>query len=235
MSTTTAAGTTATKPRGAFIVFEGIDRCGKTTQCKALEEYISSRSERADGLKSSAFFRFPNRESQIGKLINDYLATTAKTDINDNTIHLLFSANRWEQKDIIEKTLESGVSIVCDRYAYSGVAFSSAKGMDLDWCKSCDRGLPAPDCVLYLDMPVENAAKRGDFGAERYEKVDFQLKVREKFMQLKSEDDSLATSTKWYAINADRTIAEVSAEIQSIVCPVLDACEQGKPVNRIWS
>jgi dTMP kinase len=149
----------ASKPRGAFIVFEGIDRCGKTTQCKALEKFIDERCARSDGSKSSALFRFPNRESQIGKLINDYLASTAPTDINDRTIHLLFSANRWEQEDLILKTLESGVSIICDRYAYSGVAFSSAKGMDMDWCRSCDRGLPAPDCVLYLDMPVENAAK----------------------------------------------------------------------------
>ena len=48
---------------------------------------------------------------------------------------------------------------ICDRYAYSGVAFSSAKGLDLDWCKACDSGLPAPDCVIYLDIPVEEAAK----------------------------------------------------------------------------
>lgn len=48
---------------------------------------------------------------------------------------------------------------VCDRYAYSGVAFSSAKGLDLDWCKACDKGLPAPDCVIYLDMPIEAAAE----------------------------------------------------------------------------
>ena len=47
---------------------------------------------------------------------------------------------------------------MCDRYAYSGVAFSSAKGLDVHWCKSCDIGLPAPDCIIYLDIPVEDAA-----------------------------------------------------------------------------
>lgn len=47
---------------------------------------------------------------------------------------------------------------ICDRYAYSGVAFSSAKGLDVNWCKSCDIGLPAPDCIIYLDIPVEDAA-----------------------------------------------------------------------------
>jgi len=39
------------------------------------------------------------------------------------------------------------------------VAFSSAKGLDLEWCKACDRGLPAPDVIIYLDMPIEDAAQ----------------------------------------------------------------------------
>jgi dTMP kinase len=48
---------------------------------------------------------------------------------------------------------------ICDRYAYSGVAFSSAKGLSVDWCMNCDVGLPAPDCVIYFDMPVEKASQ----------------------------------------------------------------------------
>ena len=81
---------------------------------KRLQQYLQD----LPGGQGSTFIRFPNRESQIGKLINDYLASTAPTDINDHTIHLLFSANRWEAKEMIQQTLESGVSIVCDRYAY---------------------------------------------------------------------------------------------------------------------
>jgi dTMP kinase len=169
-------------PRGALILFEGIDRCGKTTQSGLLTEYVQSKTK-------GEFIRFPDRTSYIGKLINDYLANTKDTaNVSDQTIHLLFSANRWEAAKSIEEKLMSGTTLVCDRYAYSGVSFSSAKdtpGMDLEWCKTCDRGLPSPDCVIYLDMPVEDAAKRGAYGEERYEKIDFQYKVREKFMALK--------------------------------------------------
>lgn len=57
-------------------------------------------------------------------------------------------------RNLIEETLENGNHIVCDRYAYSGVAFSTAKGMSLDWCKSCDNGLPKPDIVIYLRAPI---------------------------------------------------------------------------------
>ena len=63
------------------------------------------------------------------------------------------------------------------RYAYSGVAFSAAKdGLSLDWCRQPDRGLPRPDVVYFLDVSPEEAAKRGGFGEERYEKAEFQVR-----------------------------------------------------------
>ena len=67
--------------------------------------------------------------------------------------------SRWESTGDIEAKLRGGTSLICDRYAYSGVAFSAAKGLDLDWCRSCDVGLPAPDMVLYFDMPVDSASQ----------------------------------------------------------------------------
>jgi hypothetical protein len=54
------------------------------------------------------------------------------------------------------------------RYAYSGVAFSGAKpGLGVAWCTAPDVGLPAPDVVLYLELSVEQAMQRGQFGEER--------------------------------------------------------------------
>ena len=164
-----ASNMAAMTKRGAFILFEGIDRCGKSTQCSKLAEYLATRC-------TAEKINFPDRTSSIGQMINSYL--TSATNLNDQTIHLLFSANRWEAAKEIESKLAAGCNLVCDRYAYSGVAFSAAKGMDVDWCKSCDKGLPAPDVIIYLDMPVEDAAKRGQFGEERYEKIEFQLTVR---------------------------------------------------------
>jgi len=208
--------------RGAFVLFEGIDRCGKTTQCNMLSEALKSKALDTD------FIRFPNRTSTIGQLINSYLESTS--DIHDNTIHLLFSANRWEQKEEITKKLNQGTTLVCDRYAYSGVAFSSAKGMDLDWCKACDRGLPSPDCVIYLDMPVADAARRGNFGEERYEKIDFQIKVREQFMALKDED---VGKIPWFTLDASRSREEIHAEIVGIVQHVVESVA-GRPVAPLW-
>ena len=136
--------------RGAFILFEGMDRCGKSTQASLLGNFLSISM-------ISELIRFPDRTSCVGQLINSYLAST--TNMNDQAIHLLFSANRWEAASGIESKLLQGSNLVCDRYAYSGVSFTSAKGLDTNWCKSCDVGLPAPDCIIFLDMPVEEAAK----------------------------------------------------------------------------
>lgn len=211
--------------RGAFILFEGIDRCGKTTQTKLLSDYLQTSRVGSCGTE---LIRFPNRESTIGQLINSYLASAS--NMNDNTIHLLFSANRWEASTEMETKLLAGTNLVCDRYCYSGVAFSSAKGMDFDWCKSCDRGLVAPDCVIYLDMPVEEAAQRGNYGEERYEKIDFQLKVREKFMALKKEDEG---RLPWYTLDARKPIDELKSEIQVIADKCIDSA-QNEELKRMW-
>ena len=69
--------------------------------------------------------RFPDRTTNIGGIINSYLG--CKKELEDHVVHLLFSANRWEMEKEIINTLMSGTSVLIDRYAYSGVAFSAAK------------------------------------------------------------------------------------------------------------
>jgi hypothetical protein len=102
--------------------------------------------------------------------------------LDDRAVHLLFSANRWEASDDICRLLASGRVVVCDRYAYSGVAFSSAKGLDIDWCKAPDQGLPAPDCVIFLDISQDDAERRGGYGTVCYvegcQGVDSHLSTR---------------------------------------------------------
>lgn len=89
----------------------GIDRCGKTTQCGLLANYLSSENATMANKLTAESIRFPNRTSTIGSLINEYL-TNATSTINDNTIHLLFSANRWEASNDIESKLLSGCNLV---------------------------------------------------------------------------------------------------------------------------
>ncbi|XP_063901774.1 thymidylate kinase-like isoform X2 [Zophobas morio] len=157
--------------RGAFIVLEGCDRCGKTTQSKLLLQKLQSKKIKAE------LINFPDRTTLIGQLIDKYL--TSEKECDDRAIHLLFSANRWEKNRVIQAKLLSGVTLIVDRYAFSGVAYTSAKGYDFEWCKSPDVGLPKPDLVLFLEMSAESASRRNEYGEERYEHLYFQKAVRE--------------------------------------------------------
>lgn len=118
-------------------------------------------------------------------MINSYLQGTS--DISDQAIHLLFSANRWEAVNGIIQDLKSGCTIVVDRYSLSGAVYTTAKDdplLSLEWCWNPEIGLPQPDLVLFLDISTEDAAKRGGYGEERYEKVEMQTKVRSLFKSL---------------------------------------------------
>ena len=107
--------------RGAFIVFEGIDRCGKTTQCTKLINFLQQHDVRASaspgthrssfstcnarGLTEGDFFplqvkaemwRYPDRTTKLGEIINAFLSK--KITLPDKVAHMLFAANRWEKR-----------------------------------------------------------------------------------------------------------------------------------------
>lgn len=229
MSATTNA---ASKPRGAFIVLEGLDRCGKTTQAALLAEHLAAANIAVEAVQ------FPSRSSAIGQLINTYLTTTSSSScgggesMSDEAVHLLFSANRWEQSASLAARLASGCTLVCDRYAHSGAAYSIAKLLDDGWCKACDIGLPAPDCIIYLDITPEDAARRGDFGGERYEKIDFQREVCGRFMDLKADNAYADDPIPWHVIDATESVGAVRAQIAAIAETVV-ASVQYTPINKL--
>lgn len=191
--------------KGFFILFEGCDGTGKTTQARLLAE--------SNLLTPIEQMCFPNRTTEIGKMIDQYLKKSS--DLNDQAIHLLFSANRWELAEKIKSLLNNGTSIICDRYWYSGVAYTAAKGISIEWCKQPDVGIPEPDLVIFFDANVETLLSRRGFGEERYEKVEFQKKVRDNFLKLKGDN--------WVVIDATKPIDEVTNEVQKVVKQFLES------------
>lgn len=166
-------------------MLEGVDRAGKTTQCHKLVQELQESGRAAE------MMRFPDRTTVIGQLISSYLEK--KSNLEDHTVHLLFSANRWEMVPLMKQKLEQGINLVVDRYAFSGVAFTSAKpGFSIDWCKNPDVGLPKPDLVMFLQLNPSVAENRGEFGSERYETSHFQNTVHQRFKELMED-----TSVNW--------------------------------------
>lgn len=208
-------------PRGAFIVFEGADRSGKTTQTVRYTNFL--RQSGVPVAKATPW-RFPDRTTKIGQVIHSYL--TMNSTMDDRTLHLLFSANRWEKASSILESLKAGETVITDRYAYSGVAYSMAKGLPADWCRAADAGLPAPDVVVYFDLSVEAARQRGDYGKERYENEAMQAKVAHAFSKLKSD--------KWHVVDADADEDTVFSRVLSTINQALDQTPLMETIETLW-
>nr|KAJ0224135.1 hypothetical protein LSAT_V11C200084490 [Lactuca sativa] len=204
--------------RGALIVLEGLDRSGKTSQSARLLSHLNSLGYPVES------WRFPDRDTAVGKMISSYL--TNQSQLDDHTIHLLFSANRWEKRSLMEAKLKSGTSLIVDRYSYSGVAFSSAKGLDIEWCKAPEVGLLAPDLVMYLNIPPEKAAERGGYGGERYEQLEFQKNVGKYYEML--------SDPSWKIIDACLPLEDVEKQMTEIVLDCVVSCQKGKPLTHLW-
>lgn len=85
----------------------------------------------------------------------------------------------------------------------------------MEWCREPERGLLRPDRVFYLTVGAEVASQRGDFGAERYEKKDFQAKVATMFDKLK--DDSWTVSSL-LNVMTDYSVIQCSWLVNACVC-----------------
>jgi len=214
----------AAATRGLFLVFEGLDRSGKSTQSKKLEEHLSKVSP-----GPVKWMCFPNRKTPIGIAIDLYLRR--QLELPDEAVHRLFSANRWEMAKSIVEDLRAGTTIICDRYAFSGVAYSAAKGLDFTWCQSPDRGLPCPDGVFFLHIDEKVGAARSNFGDERYENPEMQAKVRAQF-----KDPRLRAHVKWQDVNGARDVEVIHAEIRSAVESLRQEDQENRqrPIGRLW-
>jgi len=228
--------TASARHRAPFIVIEGLDRSGKTTQTSRLEYRLKE-----SGIETK-LIKVPDRTTPIGKMIDSYLRSTS--DLEDHAVNLLFSANRWELAPMIEKLLTAGTTVICDRYAFSGIAFSASKTnsegeplLPFEWCRSPDVGLPAPDLVLFLDITPEKAKERGGYGEERYEKEDMQLRVRRAFHRIGEEmvedEKSGKGATRWVTIDAGREINDVEKDVRMYVEPLVEVGVEG-PVKKLW-
>ncbi|KAI8175030.1 thymidylate kinase [Colletotrichum sp. SAR 10_86] len=222
--------------RGAFIVFEGLDRSGKTTQVKLLEQRLVEL-----GRKTKAM-RFPDRTSPTGNMIDQYLRSNL--EMEDHVIHLLFSANRWEAVEYIKSLLASGTTVLCDRYYLSGIVYSAAKqnpSLNLHWARAPELGLPRPDLTLFLDLDESVAKERGGWGGEVYEKAEFQRRVRELFWGLhrgrigpdgtlgeedREDADFRQEKEDLVVVDAGASVEEVAEEIWTKVGPRLEAVEK---------
>lgn len=123
------------------------------------------------------------------------------------------------------RKLNAGTTLVLDRYVFSGIAYGIAKGIDGQWARAVDSGLPAPDLTVFLDVDPRTAAARGQYGEERYEVQEFQERTRAAFAELIAD----GRTTR---IDAAQSPDAISARIQAAVSDLLkDLASNNTPVR----
>uniref|UniRef100_A0A1I7VPQ3 Thymidylate_kin domain-containing protein n=1 Tax=Loa loa TaxID=7209 RepID=A0A1I7VPQ3_LOALO len=159
-----------------------------------------------------------DRSSDLGKFIDRYLKK--EVEMEPKEAHLVFAANRQALMPLMVKELLKGTHLVVDRYAYSGIAYTLAKGADnvtMEWAKLADMGELKPDCVIYFNLSFEEAQKRSGFGDERFDSGSFQGKVNDIMEKLAAEDRDL-----WKVVDASLPIEVISENVWKLVSPILD-------------
>ncbi len=187
-------------PKGKIIVFEGIDKAGKTTQAKLLEKKLGSKCVRID---------FPDYSTPVGKEIKQFL--DGKRNYPDEVKMMLLSANRWEKKGEIEKMVSKGTTVIMNRYYQSNLVYGISKGLKLDWLLSLDKGLPKADLVIVIDIKPKTLVSRSKNVVDTFEK-DLEL-----IRRVKKNYRILANKFNWRTVEGEKSVDEVHGQVLRIV------------------
>ncbi|WP_295609381.1 dTMP kinase [uncultured Methanobrevibacter sp.] len=186
-----------------YIVFEGIDGAGKSTQIGMLKEWIE-----ANGFKVE--LQVEPTDSEVGKLIREILQRPdANTERVQRVLGLLFAADRLL---IMDKLEDKSKIILSDRSFISSLAYQG----DAEWIEILNRYAKKPDLLILLDLDVEKSVARTS-GEDTFENVEFLTGVKENYL-------NLAKNYTSEVIDANNGINKVSSDIKKAVAPYLGIC-----------
>src|SRR6185295_10407523 len=134
---------------GLLVAFEGLDQSGKQTQAELL------RDSQKQGGRKARLVSFPDYATSIGEEIAR--ALQGEREYGPDVLPLLYVANRYERKPDLQRWLDGGLILVCDRYMASSIAYGEAQGLDPGWLTEIQRYLPPPALTIMLDIAPETA------------------------------------------------------------------------------
>ena len=201
--------------RGKFIVFEGLDGSGKSTQLRTLER-------RLHALGRTVFRTAEPTGGDIGHAIRE--ALSGEKPRSTAVLAALFLADRIAHNEEIAAHLDAGEDVICDRYFYSSMAYQGP-GTDPDWVADMNRRCPViakPDLCVFLDVDYRRCKERLDAGRDRLEIYERDLGVMEAtrtaflevFRRYEGED-------RIVVVDADRDRETVAEEIFAVVKAIL--------------
>ena len=199
-----------------FIVFEGLDGTGKSTQIRLLPDWLRARGE-------TVHTDAEPTERPAGRLLRKMLA--GELPANEWANAALFFADRvhhnTDAETGIKVRLARGETVLSDRYYYSTFAYQGVN-TDLDWVTALHYGCPEiarPDLVLFLTMPPEKCLarikeSRGNRPLEIYETPERLAEIAARFQAV---FEKIGSRENVVPIDADGSVEEVAARIRAAV------------------
>ena len=224
-----------------FIVLEGLDGAGKSTQIKKLGEWFLAR-----GVESE-YLHFPRFDAPVyGDLVARFLRGEfgSAAEVNPYLVALLYAGDRADAAKKVQGWLDEGKVVIADRYVYSNIGYQCAKIADKearlrlnDWILNLEyevNKIPRPDVSLFLDVPFAFTKSRlteqreGDDrsylnGAQDiHEKsLSLQQRVREVYIESAERDSELLVVNCSNEEGAMAQPEEIFARIESVISPLL--------------
>ena len=209
--------------RGAFIVLEGIDGAGTTTQANALREHFRHTGRRA-------FFTHEPSDGPVGMLIRLALqgrlvggnyethdeddGAAGDASFDPTALALLFAADRADHVAAqVRPNLDAGRIVVCDRYLLSTLAYQGETS-DEAWLLQINRPAIVPDLTLFLDLPPAEALERmrgSRWKKDLFETQEQQRSIRARYLAL--IDRRFPQCGPIQVVDSSRPAAEVTDDL----------------------
>jgi len=206
---------------GFFIVFEGVEGSGKTTQMKMLYDYLCDKGRRI------VVTREPGGTA-IAERVRALLLDPGAKEMDPKTEALLYAASRAQHAaEVIRPALEEGAIVLCDRYLDSSLAYQGvARGLGVDdvlrlnvW--ATDELLPDLVVLLSLDPEVGLSRTRGIPDRIEQESLAFHRMVGDAYLDL-----AKANPSRFAVVDASLEAEKVQAEVQSAVASLIGATQR---------
>lgn len=201
--------------RGLFLVLEGIDGSGTTSQKARLLGWLAARGRAAHGTAEPS-------TGPVGKLVRTMLAADGEP-VDPHALALLFAADRRDHlaREIVPH-LTAGAVVVCDRYVLSSLTYQTAAGVPREVVAEANRGVRTPDLTLLLDVPGHVAAERRQRRAgtvEIYDDAAVQERVAATYRR--EAEALIAAGQPVRILDGSGTMEEVEQALREAILPLI--------------